>query len=109
MGGNLPTRAPPKDPNYREENRMSKPLWGGSAAAVALLSVSLLFYAQPSVAETLAVTASQEIQQRGEAQTEKNSGADANTTTNALADATSDKETPNNANPDTPKAAAAEA
>ena len=42
---------------------MSKPLWGGSAAAVALLSASLLFYAQPSVAETLAV-ASQEIQQK---------------------------------------------
>ena len=43
---------------------MSKPLLGGSAAAVALLSASLLFYSQPSVvAETLA--GSQEIQQKG--------------------------------------------
>src|SRR4051812_6709324 len=41
-----------------KENRMSKPLWGGSAAAVVLLSASLLLYARPSVAETLAVTAS---------------------------------------------------
>ncbi len=41
---------------------MSRPLLGGSAAAaVALLSASLLFYAQPSVAETLA-GASQEKQ-----------------------------------------------
>jgi 3D (Asp-Asp-Asp) domain-containing protein len=43
---------------------MSKPLLGGSAAAVALLSATLLFYSQPSVvAETLA--GSQEIQQKG--------------------------------------------
>ncbi len=42
---------------------MSKPLLGGSAAAVALLSASLLFISQPSVAETLA--GSQEIQQKG--------------------------------------------
>jgi 3D (Asp-Asp-Asp) domain-containing protein len=33
---------------------MSRPLLGGSAAAVALLSASLLFLAQPSVAEPLA-------------------------------------------------------
>jgi len=58
---------------------MSKPLWGGSAAAVALLSASLLFYAQPSVAETLAV-ASQEIQHKPAAET-KAPGADAITTT----------------------------
>src|SRR2546423_128054 len=58
---------------------MSKPLLGGSAAAVALLSASLLFYAQPSVAETLAV-ASQEIQQKTAAET-KAPGADATTTT----------------------------
>ena len=59
---------------------MSKPLWGGSAAAVALLSASLLFYAQPSVAETLAV-ASQEIQQKTAAAETKAPGADATTTT----------------------------
>src|SRR5947209_10761378 len=79
-GRQLTTRAPPKDPNHREENRMSKPLLGGSAAAVALLSASMLFYAQPSVAETLAV-ASQEIQQKTAAAETKAPGADATTTT----------------------------
>ena len=61
---------------------MSKPLLGGSAAAVALLSASLLFYAQPSVAETLAA-ASQEIQQKGGVQTIKAPGADLSPTTDA--------------------------
>ena len=43
---------------------MSRPLWGGSAAAaVALLSASLLFYAQPSIAGT-----SQKTQQQQDAQ-----------------------------------------
>lgn len=54
---------------------MSKPLLGGSAAAVALLSASLLFLAQPSVAETIAAT-SQEIQQKGVATQSKITGAD---------------------------------
>ena len=40
---------------------MAKPLLGGSAAMLALLSASLILYAQPSVAETLA-TASPESQ-----------------------------------------------
>lgn len=48
-------------PKTREENRMSRPLVGGGVAAAALLSSWLLFTAQPSIAETLAV-ASQEIQ-----------------------------------------------
>lgn len=65
---------------------MSKPLLGGSAAAVALLSASLLFYAQPSVAETLAA-ASQEIQQKGGVQTPKTPGADLSPTNDADADA----------------------
>lgn len=61
---------------------MSKPLLGGSAAAVAFLSASLLFYAQPSVAETLAV-ASQEIQQKGGVPTTKTPGADLSPTGDA--------------------------
>ena len=40
---------------------MAKPLLGGSAAMLALLSASLILYAQPSVAESLA-TASPESQ-----------------------------------------------
>ena len=74
---------------------MSKPLWGGSAAAVALLSASLLFYAQPSVAETLAV-ASQEIQQKGGVPTAKTPGADLSPTAEAeTAAATNDTEKSN--------------
>jgi 3D (Asp-Asp-Asp) domain-containing protein len=65
---------------------MSKPLLGGSAAAVALLSASLLFYAQPSVAETLAA-ASQEIQQKGGVQRPKTPGADLSPTNDPEADA----------------------
>jgi 3D (Asp-Asp-Asp) domain-containing protein len=60
---------------------MSKSLWGGSAA-VALLSASLLFYAQPSVAETLAA-ASQDIQRKDGVQTTKAPGADVSPTTDA--------------------------
>jgi 3D (Asp-Asp-Asp) domain-containing protein len=89
---------------------MSKPLWGGSAACVALLSASLLFYAQPSVAETLAVAASQEIQQKGEAQTVKTSDVEIARTTGApveTSDANNDKETPITVNPETPKTASA--
>ena len=70
---------------------MSKPLWGGSAAAVALLSASLLFYAQPSVAETLAV-ASQEIQHKPAAET-KAPGADATTEVAEVGDAFKESET----------------
>ena len=70
---------------------MSKPLLGGSAAAVALLSASLLFYAQPSVAETLAV-ASQEIQQKTAAET-KAPGADATTEVAEVGDAFKETET----------------
>ena len=73
---------------------MSKPLLGGSAAAVALLSASLLFYAQPSVAETLAA-ASQEIQQKGGVQTPKTPGADLSPTADADADAAGDTERSN--------------
>jgi 3D (Asp-Asp-Asp) domain-containing protein len=85
---------------------MSKPLLGGSAAAVALLSASLLFYAQPSVAETLAA-ASQEIQQKGGVQTAKTPGADLSPTTDAEAGvAASDTEKPNTTEKDTVKVAA---
>src|SRR5947209_19042501 len=73
---------------------MSKPLWGGSAAAVALLSASLLFYAQPSVAETLAV-ASQEIQRKTAAPETKAPGADATTTTEVAEAGDAFKETEN--------------
>ena len=54
---------------------MSRPLLGGSAAAAMLLSATLLFYARPSVAETLA-SPSQEIQQQGETQAVKTPGTD---------------------------------
>ena len=54
---------------------MSRPLLGGGVAAAALLSTWLLFSAQPSVAEPLAV-ASQEIQtqQKGEVSESQNQG-----------------------------------
>jgi 3D (Asp-Asp-Asp) domain-containing protein len=74
---------------------MSKPLWGGSAAAVALLSASLLFYSQPSVAETLA--GSQEIQQKSVATETKAPGAETSTETVAptrKGDAVKETETP---------------
>ena len=75
---------------------MSKPLLGGSAAAVALLSASLLFYAQPSVAETLAV-ASQEIQQKTAAAETKAPGADATTEVAEAGDAFKETEKLNTA------------
>jgi 3D (Asp-Asp-Asp) domain-containing protein len=55
---------------------MSKPLWGGSVAAAALLSSWLFFTAQPLVAEPLA-EASQEIrnEQKGDASAAPNQGA----------------------------------
>jgi 3D (Asp-Asp-Asp) domain-containing protein len=54
---------------------MSRPLWGGSVAAAALLSTWLLFSAQPSVAEPLAV-ASQEVktEQKGDDSESQNQG-----------------------------------
>ena len=84
---------------------MSKPLLGGSAAAVALLSASLLFYAQPSVAETLA-TASQEIQQKGGVQIAKTPGADLSPTEAEAGAAASDTEKPNTTEKDAVKVAA---
>jgi 3D (Asp-Asp-Asp) domain-containing protein len=46
---------------------MSKPLLGGSVAIVTLLSASLIFHAEPSVAEPLAQSASgTQSQQKGE-------------------------------------------
>jgi 3D (Asp-Asp-Asp) domain-containing protein len=66
---------------------MSRPLLGGSAAAVALLSVSLLFVTQTSVASTLA-DASQGLQQKGAAAESKAPGADVTPTSDAtVADA----------------------
>ena len=61
---------------------MSKPLWGGGAAAVALLSVSLLFTSQTSVASTLA-GASEGLQQKGIAAEPKAPGADVTPTSEA--------------------------
>ena len=63
---------------------MSRPLWGGGAAAVALLSVSLLFASQTSVAGTLA-EASEGLQQKGIAAESKAPGADVTPTSDATA------------------------
>ncbi len=65
---------------------MSKPLLGGGAAAVALLSVSLLFVSQTSVASTLA-GASEGLQQKGAAAEPKAPGADVIPTSDANAEA----------------------
>ena len=65
---------------------MSKPLWGGGAAAVALLSVSLLFVSQTSVASTLA-GASEGLQQKGAAAEPKAPGADVTPTSDPSAEA----------------------
>src|SRR5689334_11013916 len=64
---------------------MSKPLLGGGAAAVALLSVSLFFVTQTSVASTLAET-SEGLQQKGIAAESKAPGADVTPTSDATAD-----------------------
>lgn len=45
---------------------MAKPLLGGSAAMLALLSASLILYAQPSVAESLAQAPPESQQQKGD-------------------------------------------
>jgi 3D (Asp-Asp-Asp) domain-containing protein len=65
---------------------MRKPLLGGGAAAVALLSVSLLFVSQTSVASTLAET-SEGLQQKGSAAEPKAPGADVTPTSDANAEA----------------------
>src|SRR5215212_6712721 len=65
---------------------MSKPLLGGGAAAVALLSVSLLFVSQTSVASTLA-GASEGLQQKGIAAEPKAPGADVTPTSDPSAEA----------------------
>ena len=65
---------------------MSKPLLGGGAAAVALLSVSLLFVSQTSVASTLA-GASEGLQQKGLAAEPKAPGADVTPTSDPNAEA----------------------
>lgn len=89
---------------------MSRPLLGGGAAAVALLSVSLLFVTQTSVAGTLAES-SQELQQKGTAAETKAPGADVTPTSDATAEAasTADKnaEASNAAKPDRPPAESA--
>ena len=62
---------------------MSKPLIGGGAAAAALLSCSLLFLVQTSVAEPLGQVP-QEVQQKGAATSEtKTPGAEMTRTTDA--------------------------
>ena len=63
---------------------MSRPLLGGGAAAVALLSVSLFFVTQTSVASTLA-EASEGLQQKGIAAESKAPGADVTPTSDATA------------------------
>lgn len=65
---------------------MSKPLLGGGAAAVALLSVSLLFVSQTSVASTLAED-SEGLQQKGIAAEPKAPGADVTPTSDPSAEA----------------------
>jgi 3D (Asp-Asp-Asp) domain-containing protein len=80
---------------------MSKPLLGGGAAAVALLSVSLLFVSQTSVASTLA-GASEGLQQKGAAAEPKAPGADVTPTSDANAEAvvaSKDSATPTAAKP----------
>ena len=77
---------------------MSRPLLGGSAAAAMLLSASLLFYARPSVAETLA-SPSQEIQQTRDTQTVKTPGADVSPATVAPAEDANGKEKSSAAEP----------
>lgn len=64
---------------------MSKPLIGGGAAAAVLLSCSLLFFAQTSVAEPLGQNP-QEMLQKGAVTETNNPGAAATQTTDAAED-----------------------
>src|SRR3954468_7908674 len=71
---------------------MSKPLLGGGAAMVALLSISLFFVTKTSVASTLA-EASEGLQQKGIAAESKAPGVDVTPTSDAAAkSATSSKD-----------------
>lgn len=71
---------------------MSKPLIGGSAAAAVLLSCSLLFLAQTSVAETLGQNP-QELLQKGAVTETNNPGAATTQPTDAVEDGTAAVET----------------
>jgi 3D (Asp-Asp-Asp) domain-containing protein len=71
---------------------MSKPLIGGGAAAAALLSCSLLFLAQTSLAEPLGQVP-QEVRQSGAAAQTQPAGAETTQTTEAAATAADVKET----------------
>lgn len=87
---------------------MSKSLFGGSAAAVALLSASFLFYARPSVAETLAASSQERIQQKSDTQSGKTPSTDVSPVTTRPAepgDAANDKENPNAVEPGAPPSA----
>ena len=64
---------------------MSKPLIGGGAAAAVLLSCSLLFFAQPSVAEPLGQNP-QELLQKGAVTEMNNPGAETTQTADAAED-----------------------
>ena len=86
---------------------MSRPLIGGSAAAAVLLSASLLFLAQTSLAEPLGQVP-QEVQQKSAAAQTQTAGAETTETTDAAeaADAVETKET-NKADAAAPKASKA--
>ena len=79
---------------------MSRPLIGGSAAAAVLLSASLLFLAQTSLAEPLGEFP-QEVRQKGAATETKTAGAETSPTSDAPEAGASD--TTENADAATPK------
>src|SRR5829696_8504672 len=84
---------------------MSRPLIGGSAVAAVLLSASLLFLAQTSLAEPLGEVP-QEVRQKGAATETKIAGAETSPTTDAPEAGDADtKENADAATPNTSKAA----
>jgi 3D (Asp-Asp-Asp) domain-containing protein len=84
---------------------MSKPLIGGGAAAAVLLSCSLLFLAQTSVAEPLGPIP-QEVRQKGAATETNNTGAETTQTTDAARTGSAEEtERADAATPNEPKAA----
>ena len=84
---------------------MSRPLIGGSAAAAVLLSCSLLFLAQTSVAEPLGQIP-QEVPQKGAAASETKTAGPETTQTTAAAEAAAVEENKAGAAaPEAPKAA----
>lgn len=83
---------------------MSRPLIGGSAAAAALLSCSLLFLAQTSLAEPLGQVP-QEVRQEGAASETKTPGAETTRTTEAADAAGVEANKAGAAAPEAPKAA----